>query len=70
MEYLLEVIATEYDLDEFVANRLELSYETFMNGTKKKRKVLANEQIIGEMGIIQLQNGTQRELTLQDLQFL
>ena len=48
----LNLIAGYYDLDEFVSERLELSYHTYTgNGAaEKKRVVIKNDQVLSNLG--------------------
>ena len=47
---LVEVIAEHYNWDKFVAERLQVLYNTFTRGSNKKIQVLIEERKIGELG--------------------
>ena len=64
---LVEAISEHYDLDEFVAERLQVLYNTFTRGGNKKIQVLTAEQRIGELGFRTNEEGEQIQIGLDDL---
>lgn len=64
----VELVGMNYDLDDFVTSRLQLSYDTFTVGGKKKRKKLEPGQRLDTLGVRTLENGEQVAIGLQDLE--
>jgi hypothetical protein len=65
---LLESIKTQYDLDEFVSDRLIIGYYTQTAGGAKKWKTLQPTDILDELGIRTNDAGEQVPLLLTDLE--
>ena len=65
---VLDEIVSNFDLDEFVSDRLELVYTTHTRGGVKQIKNLRKEQVIGEIGMRTNKEGEQQEITIEDLQ--
>ena len=64
---VLEQIMTQYDLDEYVSERLILGYETFTDGGMKKWKTLDPSDVIDELGMRTNKDGVQVAVNVRDL---
>ena len=64
---ILEQIMTQYDLDEYVSERLIVGYETFTDGGLKKWKTLDPGNAIDELGMRTNEDGVQVAVTVRDL---
>jgi len=65
---VLESIKTNYDLDEYVCNRLVMGYETYTAGGNKKWKPLNENDVMDQLGVRTDSEGNQIPLELRDLE--
>lgn len=71
VEELLGLVATTYDLDEYVSSRLKLQYETTTPISKKTSKQdLGMNVNIGELGMRRKADGSPVPLLLEDLKLV
>jgi hypothetical protein len=69
VEECLETVAATYDLDEFVGERLVLTYTTFAgNLNKGSKKTLDGATKLGELGFRTREDGTQVAIAVEDLE--
>ena len=64
-----EALKNQYDLDEYVSERLVIGYETFTEAGNKKWKELNSLDVLDELGIRTTVEGDQVAITLDDLEF-
>ena len=64
---LLEEVATQYDLDGYVADRLVIGYDNYSEGGIKKWKALAPTDVIDELGMRIDENGERVQVSNEDL---
>ena len=64
---LLDIISETYDLDQFVAERLEMSYKAYTTGGKEKRVVMESNDVIDEQRFTNEDN-EEEELTLKHVE--
>jgi hypothetical protein len=64
----LETIKTNYDLDEFVSDRLVMGFHSFGQDGKKKWKGLATTTVVDEVGMRTNSVGEQVEVSMNDLE--
>jgi hypothetical protein len=64
----LELISTNYDLDEYVAERLELTYATY-SGTQLKKEIKQVDPLVtmGDLGMRRNEQGQHVTIELTDL---
>ena len=68
MGNLLERIAEIYDLDEFVSDRLQLSYISYTTGGNQKRVVMTNQDVLEDHNIVEEDGETSSPLTIDKLE--
>ena len=70
VRYSLDLLIDMYDLDDFVAKRLQFYYVTHTGAQKKNKKFvdLNDDQDLNELGRFTDSDGTQKDLTLEDIQ--
>ena len=61
---LLEEIATTYDLDEYVADRIELVYDTYTRAGRKQIQAFEEDVILTQLGTRTNENGQQVQIDL------
>ena len=65
MNALSEKVSEQYDLDQFVAGRLQFSYKGYTRGGKEKRMVLKDSDTIS--GMRMNVDGIEEQLTIGDV---